>query len=338
MAWWLAYGYFLICTITIVIAVLALVAGILALSKKPKDDTPNTIRIQNMTKRYRALEVRMREQIMSKHAFSKWAKARKQAQKQLTKAQKKQKALARKPRLYVLPFEGGLQAKQVDVLSHMVDAVLLLAKPEDRVLVSITSGGGVVHGYGLAAAELQRLRDAGLQLVAAVDKIAASGGYMMAAVANKIIAAPFAIVGSIGVVAQMPNFHRLLKKHGIDFEQITAGEHKRTLTTFGENTDRDRLKMQEDINDTHALFKAHVQAVRPQVDLEQVATGAFWYGSRALDLGLVDALQTSADYLLKQREAYDIFMLSSKKPKRLLQRMMSGAQAFWQGAQPETNV
>ena len=108
--------------------------------------------------------------------------------------------------------------------------------------------------YGLAASQMQRIRDKKLKLTVCVDKVAASGGYMMAVVADKIIAAPFAVLGSIGVLAQVPNFHRLLKKHDVDFEMLTAGKYKRTLTMFGENTDKGREKFQEDIEDTHVLF------------------------------------------------------------------------------------
>ena len=182
-----------------------------------------------------------------------------------------------------------------------------VARPNDEVLVRLESGGGMVHCYGLAAAQLARFRDYKINLSIAVDKVAASGGYMMAAVANTIMAAPFAIVGSIGVLAQLPNFHRLLKKYDVDYEQITAGEYKRTLTLFGENTQKGREKFQEEIEETHVLFKDFISHYRPQIDLAKVATGEHWYGQQAIDLHLVDNLITSDDYLLQKSQQADIY-------------------------------
>jgi serine protease SohB len=183
-------------------------------------------------------------------------------------------------------------------------------------MLRLESGGGTVNGYGLGAAQLQRLRDAELELTVCVDRVAASGGYMMACVAQQLIAAPFAIVGSIGVVAQMPNFNRWLKKHDVDFEQVTAGEYKRTLTLFGENTDAGRDKFKHELESIHQQFKAHISHYRPQLDLQQVATGEFWTAQQALELGLLDSLQTSDGWLLQQAENYQIFSLRyvNKKP------------------------
>ena len=108
---------------------------------------------------------------------------------------------------------------------------------------------------------------------ATFDKVAASGGYMMACIGDRILSAPFAVLGSIGVVAQIPNLHRLLKKHDVDYEVLTAGEYKRTLTVFGENTDKGRQKFQEDLELTHVLFKDFVSRYRPQLDIDQVLGG-----------------------------------------------------------------
>ncbi len=182
----------------------------------------------------------------------------------------------------------------------------------------------MVHGYGLAASQLRRIRDAGIPLTASVDKVAASGGYMMACVADRIIAAPFAIIGSIGVVAQLPNFNRLLKQHNIDFEQHTAGEFKRTITMFGENTDSGREKFQEELEETHQLFKSFVHDNRPQVDIDAVATGEHWYGSQALSLRLVDDLKTSDDYLLEASKDRDLYGIHYKAHKSLQQKVMGG--------------
>ena len=206
-----------------------------------------------------------------------------------------------------------------------VTALLSVASTDDEIVVAVTSPGGVVHGYGLAASQLQRIRDRNIPLTVAVDKIAASGGYMMACVANRIIAAPFAIVGSIGVVAQMPNFHRFLKKHDVDFEEITAGQYKRTLTMFGENTDADRQKFREELEDAHELFKDFVVAHRPQVDLATIATGEYWYGKRALANHLVDELCTVDDYLFRQSEDADIFAIRYERKKSMVEKFLHAA-------------
>lgn len=201
-------------------------------------------------------------------------------------------------RIFVLHFEGDLKASAVDHLREEVTAILTVATPEDEVFVTIDSAGGMIQTYGLAASQLARFRTQAIPLTVAVDKIAASGGYLMACVANQILAAPFSIIGSIGVLAQLPNFHRFLKKHNIDFEQITSGEFKRTLTIFGENTEKGRQKFQQELDEAHQLFKGFIHEYRPALELEKVATGEYWLGTRAKEMGLVDKLITSDDYLL----------------------------------------
>lgn len=227
---------------------------------------------------------------------------------------KKEKADKKTPKsqrhVYVLDFNGDIRAAHVESLREEVTAILTVAKPgEDEVVVRLESPGGMVHAYGLAASQLIRLRDAGLQLTICVDKVAASGGYMMACTGHKILAAPFAILGSIGVIAQVPNFHRLLKKHDVDYEEITAGEFKRTISLMGEVTEKGRSKFKEQIEDTHVLFKNFVKNYRPQLDLNQVATGEYWYGYQAKELLLADAIQSSDDYLFQQRNSAKIFKI-----------------------------
>jgi serine protease SohB len=326
MVWWLHYGYFLLCTLTIVLGFLACLAGIVALLKKP-EDSKDKIRVNDLNKTFKQRKQQLQEAMLSKDAFSQWEKEQKKLAKQNKKSNKK--GLKQKPRLFVLPYTDDIRAKNVAALSKMIDAILLIADKKDAVLISITTGGGVVNGYGLGASELLRLKQAGIKLIASVDKMAASGGYMMAAVADEIIAAPFAMVGSIGVVSQTPNFYRLLEKHGIHFEQVTAGEYKRTLTAFGENTDADRQKVQEEVNQTQMLFKEHVASVRPQVDIDKVATGEVWFGQQAIELGLVDQLQTFADYVLSKRQSHQIFELTMKKKKGLFQKLSAQAQHLW---------
>ncbi|MCI5103876.1 MAG: protease SohB [Algiphilus sp.] len=226
-----------------------------------------------------------------------------------------------RPRLFVLDFEGDLRASAVTSLREEITALLQVAGSGDEIVVRLESPGGMVHSYGLAASQLARIRKRGIRLTVVVDKVAASGGYMMACVADRIIAAPFAIIGSIGVVLQMPNFHRFLKGKDIDFELLTAGEHKRTLTLFGENSEPARAKAMEELEDTHTLFKAFIGQHRPQLDVDRVANGEHWFGSRALDLGLVDELLTSDDYLLQRMETHDVFQLYQHRPKPLMQRI-----------------
>lgn len=227
-------------------------------------------------------------------------------------------------KVYVLSFVGDLQASAVDQLRQEVTSVLTVATPSDEVVVRLESPGGVVHGYGLAASQMQRIREQKIPLTATIDKVAASGGYMMAAVADKILAAPFAVVGSIGVVAQVPNVHRLLKKHDVDVELITAGEHKRTLTTLGENTDEGREKFTEQLEDIHQLFQEHVVANREVVDIKQVATGEAWYGQRAMDVKLVDRLITSDSYLAECASEREVYLLRWNVQKKPLERLLGG--------------
>ena len=217
-------------------------------------------------------------------------------------------------KIYVLDFKGDVQASAVDTIREEITLILATAKAgHDRVVVRLESPGGMVHGYGLAAAQLVRLRDAGFNVTICVDKVAASGGYMMACIANEIITAPFAVVGSIGVVAQVPNFNRLLKQHNVDFELYTAGEYKRTVTMFGENTPEGKAKFEEELQQTHSLFKHFVEKYRPQLDIPKVATGEHWYGEDALALNLVDKLQTSDEYLLSLLPKHDVYVINTRK-------------------------
>ena len=293
----------------IVFAVVLIVGVITSAAQRQKADK-GELQLENLTTRLRDTVSRLQLQMADKKLAKKVAKAAKREAKQ----QKQQDS--QQPRLFVLDFIGGMEAKEVAALSREITAVIALAQAGDKVLLRLESGGGTVNGYGLGAAQLQRLRDADLELAVCVDRVAASGGYMMACVAQQLIAAPFAIVGSIGVVAQMPNFNRWLKKHDIDFEQVTAGDYKRTLTLFGENTKAGRDKFKHDLEAIHQQFKAHISHYRPQLDIEQVATGEFWTAQQALALGLLDTLQTSDAWLLEQAQNYQVFGLHyvTKKP------------------------
>jgi serine protease SohB len=233
------------------------------------------------------------------------------------------------PCTYLLDFKGDLRASALAALREEINAILQVAKPGDAVLLRLESGGGMVNQYGLGAAQLLRLRDAKLPLTVSVDSVAASGGYLMAATADKIVASPFALVGSIGVVAQLPNFHRWLQAKNIDWEQFTAGKFKRTVTLFGENSEEGRAKLREELEEIHALFRSFVQGRRAQLDIEKVATGEVWLGSKALELGLVDELATSDEIVRRACQHGKVLHLKFHRKLSLRERLHVSAQAAW---------
>lgn len=300
------YGMFLAKTLTLVLAVGAVIMMLVIATVKPRA-RKGELFFDDLSADYQALQADLQQQILDKKAYKLWQKS-------------VSKAMSPEKKLFVIDFTGSMDAHEVDALREEVTAVLAVAQPEDAVLLRLESGGGVVHGYGLGASQLERLRQQHIPLTVAVDKVAASGGYMMACIADKIIAAPFAIIGSIGVIAQLPNFNRLLKKNHIDFEQFTAGEFKRTVTVFGENTDKGRQKFQQELEDTHVLFKQFVQRHRQQMDIDEVATGEHWFGYQALELKLVDALSTSDDYLLSQLKERQVFKVHYRIRKTLAEK------------------
>lgn len=303
------YGMFLAKTVTIVLGVLLFIGGIVLLASRGRDIAREHLEVKKLNEKYEEMTEAVRAAILSKDEFKKSQKTEKHLKK-AEAAQAKTGATPKRKRIFVINFDGDIKASPLASLREEITAILSIATPEDEVFLRLQSGGGLVHAYGLAASQLMRLKEKKIPLTVCVDKIAASGGYMMACVADRIIAAPFAIIGSIGVIAQIPNFHRLLKKHDIDFEQLTAGEFKRTITMFGENTEKARQKFQEELEDMHILFKEFIQQHRPVVDIERIATGEHWPASRAFELKLVDELQTSDDYLLENCRQKDLFEIS----------------------------
>ncbi|WP_340679043.1 protease SohB [Paraglaciecola sp.] len=310
------YGLFIAKAITIVVAILLALGGIIGLLSKQKSGKGH-LEISSMSEKLENLANYSRSMLLSKEQLKKFSKEKKKTAKQ----QKKNPVETSSGQLFVIDFKGSMDAHEVDSLREEITAILIVAKPEDEVLVRLESGGGVVHGYGLAASQLQRLRDKKIKLTVAVDKVAASGGYMMACVADHVLAAKFAIIGSIGVIAQLPNFNKLLKKSNIEWEQHTAGEFKRTLTMFGENNDQGREKFREELEDVHQMFKGFVHEHRPALEISKVATGEYWYGSKALELGLVDTIQTSDDYLLQSNESKKIFTVKYSIKKNVAERL-----------------
>lgn len=289
------------------IALTALVVSIIVRRRRP--GRPSLL-VRPLNKQIEALGDALRSQLLQKKEWRRFRKRRKAA-----------KPAASRPNVFVLEFNGDLFATAVRNLREEITAIAAVAGKEDEVVVRLESAGGAVPHYGLAAAQLMRLRDRSIAVTVCIDCIAASGGYMMACVADRIVAAPFAIIGSIGVVAQVPNFHRLLEKHDVDFQEMTAGEFKRTVSIFGEITERGRKKFQEELEDTHVIFKEFVKANRPKLDLEQVATGEHWLARRGLELGLVDQLRTSDEYLVGRAAEANLYQVSFNRPRTLRERL-----------------
>jgi serine protease SohB len=317
------YGMFLAKALTIIISIGAVLSMVVSASQKTNrgedngeieilplnidfEKTKNKLRIATVEESEKKIErKKIKKEFKNKNAFNPKSKRR----------------------VYVVNFEGNIAASAVDNLREEITAILSVANKKDEIVVRLESSGGMVHSYGLASSQLDRIKKAKLKLTICVDKVAASGGYMMACVGDKIIAAPFAIVGSIGVVAQMPNFNKLLKKHDIDFELLTAGEHKRTLTLFGKNTDKGREKFIEELNETHELFKEYVSKRRPNVDINKIASGEIWFGSRAKELSLVDEISTSDEYICSCFNSAKVFEIKFVRKQKLLQRVGGSVEA-----------
>lgn len=332
MEFLLEYGLFLAKVLTFAIAVIVVL--VIAKSLGGRQGREGELEVTNLTEKQKDIV-----SVMESHLYDDaMLKVREKAEKKAEKATAKQRKIdakqitegtdldiKRKPHMFVIDFKGSIDAREVASLREEVTAIVVVAKPGDEVLIRLESGGGMVHAYGLASSQLDRIKQAGISLTIAVDKVAASGGYMMACVADTIIAAPFAIVGSIGVIAQLPNFNKLLKKKDIEFEQLTAGEFKRTLTMFGENTDKARKKFIVELEETHGLFKQFIADHRPSLDLDKVATGEHWFGNQALPLDLVDKIGTSDDYLLMATKEKEVLGIRFVQRKKLAEKLASAA-------------
>jgi serine protease SohB len=354
------YGLFLAKIVTVIVALMVLIGFIFANREQLKERVQGHISVTRLNDRYEQFKETLLEAVMEKHEFN-------QRKKQLAKDKKaEEKALAKKhkaaakektskegnlggetkepqadareaekisdstderKRIFVTHFNGDIKASELSRLREEITAILQVAEAGDEVLLCLESPGGMVANYGLAASQLARVRSAGIQLTIAVDKVAASGGYMMACVADRILAAPFAMLGSIGVLAQLPNFNRLLKRHDVDYELFTAGEFKRTVTMFGENTEEGREKFQSDLEEIHVLFQHFISEYRPNLDVAKVATGEVWFGQKALTMGLVDELKTSDEYLTDCAKHADLFQVEYKEKKNIAKKMGLAAEA-----------
>ena len=323
------YGLFLAKVVTFCVAAIVVI-GFLVMAGQNRRQLSKAghIEVRNLNEEFEDMTDTLDHAMMDKFQFKQLRKSQEKADKLQTKqdkadAKKQAKQIkaegsavtseeevpAAKKRTFVLDFDGDVKASAVEFLRHEISAIISVAKVTDEIIVRLDSSGGMVHTYGLAASQLGRINTANIPLTICVDQIAASGGYMMACMANHITAAPFALVGSIGVVAEVPNVHRLLKKHSIDVEVLTAGEHKRSLTIMGENTRKGRDKFVEDLQQTHGLFKSWVKQQRPQLDLDKVANGDVWYGQQAIEMGLVDAVGTSDEVLQEAVKESDVLLI-----------------------------
>ncbi len=330
----LNYGLFLAKILTVFVFLVAVVVLVTSLGGRGRRER-GSINVVNINEQLDQGREMLHSLVLDPSDFKETLKRRKKQEKAENKARKlaaKRAAKKRgdgetivdekkKKRVFVLGFTGDIRASQVSSLRREITAVLTLADVYDEVMVKVDSGGGTVHGYGLAAAQLQRIRDKNIRLTVCVDKVAASGGYLMACVANHIMAAPFAIVGSIGVMAQIPNIHRLLKKHDVDVELLTAGEYKRTLTVLGENTDKGREKFVSDLEVIHTQFKNYISRFRPQTNIARVATGEVWSGEAALAMELVDEVITSDEYIVNCCEQAEVYSVKYESKKSVAEKM-----------------
>ena len=315
----LEYGLFLAKAVTVVVAIVAVVVLSIGMSKKGSPE--GSLTVEKLNDKYRDLQQQLRQALLDKAARKKDQKQEKKRRKAEQKAKDADETARR--RVFVLDFKGDIRATAVAALREEVSAILGVARAGDEVVLRLENFGGAVHEHGLAASQLERLHAREIPLTVTVDKGAASGGYLMACIGSRIVAAPFAVIGSIGVIAQLPNFHRAMEARGVDYEQVTAGRYKRTVTMFGRNTDADREKLREELEEVHTLFKQMVATHRPALDIESVATGEHWYGTRAHELKLVDAIETSDDYLHRAASDADIFHVAYKAHVTLQQRVLS---------------
>ena len=320
------YGLFLAKTVTWLVAIALLLGMIVTAASRRRQSNAGEIDVESLNEHFDELKETLEDHVLDEHRLKQMHKAQKKQTKEENKARKKalksgQDDESDRKRMFVIDFDGDIQASEVDKMREEISAVLSLARETDEVVLRLESPGGLVHSYGLAASQLERIRRRNIPLTVCVDRVAASGGYMMACIANKIVAAPFALIGSIGVVAQIPNFHRLLKRNEIDYEVLTAGDYKRTMTMFGENTDKGREKFVEELEDTHNLFKEFVSDYRQGLDIETVATGEVWFGRRAIVNNLIDHIETSDDYLFEASKECDIYKVTYQVKRSLQDRL-----------------
>lgn len=313
MDFWSEIGVFTIKTLVLFLffAGLFVVIAVLALKSQMK----SSLEIEKLNEKMMDYEDSFKSLLLDKNELKDERKKAKKAKKE-----SKDKSSS-KSRLFVVDFKGDIKASQVENLREEITAILTTASDKDEVLVCVESPGGIVNNYGLAASELARVREHNIPLTVSVDKVAASGGYLMACTAHKILCAPFGIVGSIGVVAQVPNFNRLLKKHDVEYKEYTAGDYKRTVSLFGEITPKGEEKFREQLEQTHQLFKSFVARYRPQLDVQKVGTGEYWFGEQCLELKLIDQIKTSDDYILEAAKNRTVLKVKFEKKQPISEKI-----------------
>ena len=335
MEYLIQYGMFLAKAATIVVAIVIVLGAVAASgNRQRKSGRKGQIKVTHLNEHYDDLKDTLRHSVLAKEQLKQVHKSEKKQAKLEAKEQAKSdkeaakhadavtdpesgESTQRKKRVYVLTFTGNIAADEVTSLREEITAVLTLAEPSDEVVLRLESPGGMVHAYGLASSQLLRIKSRQIPLTICVDKVAASGGYMMACLADRLVSAPFAIIGSIGVLVQLPNFHRVLKKNDIDYEIISAGEFKRTLTQFGEITQKGRDKVQEEVETMHDIFKAWIKDHRPSVDIDKIATGETWVGTQAKERYMVDEIKTSDECIVSACETADVYEVEYELPKSL---------------------
>jgi serine protease SohB len=219
-----------------------------------------------------------------------YIKTASQVQEALTGVRRELRRKVNKKRCFVIDFNGDIMATQSKALNFEITSVICSAQEGDEVLIRLQSPGGAAHAYGYAASQIERLKKAGI---------------LMACVADEIIAAPFAIIGSVGVVSEFPNFFSFMRNLGIDYKQYTAGKYKRTVSPLGEITDEGEEKFKEDLVEMYDLFRDHVSSHRENLDMDVIATGEHWQGIKALELGLVDKIETAEEYILDRLTSFE---------------------------------
>ena len=297
--------------IFVIAFVLAIIIPVLVIKKiKPEDSKKKLLTVENLKEKYEKNILSFNLKTLNKKKLKKYLKSLKEnTRKEVAKNSS-----------FLLAFVGDKMATQVENLREEITLILNIATPKDEVILLLESPGGSVAHYGLAASQLQRLRDRNIPLTICVDKVAGSGGYLMACVGSQILSAPFAFIGSIGVLFGLPNIHDFLKKHDINYEEITAGEHKRTLTPFGEITEEKRNKLKEQLELVHDQFKNFVLKHRKNLDLKQVATGEAWLAEEAFKKGLVDKIQCSDDYIMERLKINQVYKISLAAKQNFLEK------------------
>ena len=299
----------------IVIGLIAviLIPTIIIKKGESEDKKKKKFKLENLKDQYKRYIVHFKQKTLEKKEFKKYIKSLKKE-----KSENRQENGSG----FVLSFKGDTMATQVEDLREEISLILEIASPKDEVILLLESRGGSVAHYGLAASQLQRLRNHNIPLTVCVDKVAGSGGYLMACVGNQIISAPFAFIGSIGVLFGLPNIHDFLKKHDISYEEITAGEYKRTLTPLGKVTEEKRKKLKEQLDLIHNQFKNFVKQYR-DIDMDQIATGETWLAEEALKKGLVDKIQCSDDYIIDRSKTRNVYKVSLKTQKSFFEKLIS---------------